>query len=79
MHLLPSRQDWRKDRVIRVERQAVIGTASRLEKALDESEDSTHANTAYVERLNLTIRQSVAYLRRRSPTHARCERRLRSG
>jgi len=44
--------------------------------ALDESEDSAHANTAYIERLNLTIRQSVAYLRRRSPTHARCERRL---
>jgi hypothetical protein len=47
-----------------------------LEKALDESEDSARANTAYIERLNLTIRQSVAYLRRRSPTHARCERRL---
>ena len=35
-----------------------------------------HANTAYIERLNLTIRQSVAYLRRRSPTHACCEKRL---
>ena len=43
---------------------------------LDKSEDSTRANTAYIERLNLTIRQSVAYLLRRSPTHARCERRL---
>ena len=59
---------WRKDRVTRVERRAVIGTTRRLEKA--------RANTAYIERLNLTIRQSVAYLRRRSPTHARCERRL---
>lgn len=67
---------WRKDRVIRVERQAVIGTGLRLAKALNESEDSTRANTAYIERLNLTIRQSVAYLRRRSPTHARCEGRL---
>jgi len=59
---------WRKDRVTRVERRAIIGTTRRLEKA--------RANTAYIERLNLTIRQSVAYLRRRSPTHARCERRL---
>ena len=67
---------WRKNRVTRVECRAVIGTTSRLERALDESEDSAHANTAYIERLNLTIRQSVAYLRRRSPSHARCERRL---
>jgi hypothetical protein len=59
-----------------VECRAVIGTIRRLEKALDESEDSARANTAYIERLNLTIRQSVAYLRMRSPTHARCERRL---
>ena len=66
----------RKDRVIRVERRTVIGTTRRLEKALEESEDSTRANTAYIERLNLTTRQSVSYLRRRSPTHARCERRL---
>ena len=67
---------WRKDRVTRVERRTIICSTRRLEKALDESEDSAHANTAYIERLNLTIRQSVSYLRRRSPTHARCERRL---
>ena len=67
---------WRKARVTRVERRAVIGTIRRLEKALEESEDSWCANTAYIERLNLTIRQSVAYSRRRSPTHARCVRRL---
>ena len=67
---------WRKDRVTRVERRAVIGATRRLEKALDESEVLARANTAYIERLNLTIRQSVAYLRRRSPSHARCERRL---
>ena len=67
---------WRKNRVTRVERRAIIGTTRRLEKALDESEDSARANTVYIERFNLTIRQSAAYLRRRSPTHARCERRL---
>ena len=54
----------------------MVGTTRRLEKVLDESEDSAHANTAYIERLNLTIRQSVAYLRRRSSAHARCENRL---
>jgi len=67
---------WRKDRVTQVERRAVIGTTRRLEQALEESEDSAHMKTVYIERLNLTIRQSVAYLRRRSPTHARCEKRL---
>ena len=59
---------WRKDRVTRVECRAVIGTTRRLEKA--------RANTTYIERLTLMIRQSVAYLRRHSLTHARCERRL---
>ncbi len=36
------------------------------------------AHTSFVERLNLTIRQGSAYLRRRSPCHARCTDRLRS-
>ena len=65
---------WRNNSVTRVDRRAVIGTTRRLEKALEASEDSTRANTAYIERLNLTIRQSVAYLRRRSLTQARCEK-----
>ena len=69
-------KSWRMNRVTRVERKAVIGTTRQLEQALEISEDSTCANTAYIERLNLTIRQSVAYLRRRSPTHARCSIRL---
>jgi len=34
-------------------------------------------NTSFVERLNLTIRQGSAYLRRRSPCHARCQDQLR--
>lgn len=67
---------WLKDRVTPVERRTVIGTTRLMEKEFGESEDSARANTAYIERLNLTIRQSVAYFRRRSPTHARCERRL---
>lgn len=67
----------RNHRVIRVERRLKIGTARRLKDALLESEDSETLNTSFVERLNLTIRQGSAYLRRRSPCHARCEDQLR--
>ncbi len=67
----------RNDRVVRVERRLKIGTASRLKAALLESEDSETLNTSFVERLNLTIRQGSAYLRRRSPCHARGADQLR--
>jgi IS1 family transposase len=67
----------RNHRVIRVERRLKIGTARRLKDALLESEDSETLNTSFVERLNLTIRQGSAYLRRRSPCNARCEDQLR--
>ena len=61
----------RNDRVVRVERRRRIGTAGRLKAALCESEDSETLHTSFVERLNLTIRQGSAYVRRRSPCHAR--------
>ncbi len=61
----------RTDRVVRVARRRRIGTAGRLKAALWESEDSETLHTSFVERLNLTIRQGSAYLRRRSPCHAR--------
>ena len=67
----------RNDRVVRVERRVKIGTTSRLKAALWESEDSTTLNTSFVERLNLTIRHGSAYLRRRSPCHARGADQLR--
>ena len=67
-HVLKTR---RNDRVVRVERRRRIGTAGRLKAALWESEDSETLHTSFVERLNLTIRQGSAYLRRRSPGHAR--------
>jgi len=51
----------RNDRVIRVERKALIG-AGRLKEALRDSEDSETLNTSFVERLNLTLRQGSAYL-----------------
>ena len=46
----------RNDRVVRVDRRAVIG-AGRLKQALRASEDSVKLNASFVERLNLTIRQ----------------------
>ena len=67
-HVLKTR---RNDRVGRVERRRRIGTAGRLQAALWESEDSETLHTSFVERLTLTIRQGSAYLRRRSPCHAR--------
>ena len=60
-HVLKTR---RNDRVVRVERRRRIGTAGRLKAALWESEDSETLHTSFVERLNLTIRQGSAYLRR---------------
>ena len=67
----------RNNRVVRVERRVKIGTANRLKAALLASEDSETLNTSFVERLNLTIRQGSAYLRRRTPCHARREDHLR--
>ena len=68
----------RNTRVVRVERRVKIGTASRLNAALLASEDSETLNTSFLEPLNLTIRQGSAYLRRRSPCHARGADQLRS-
>ena len=62
----------RENRVIRVDRRLLLGTKSELEEALFHSEDSSTLNTSFVERHNLTIRQSSAYLGRRTPSHARC-------
>ena len=60
----------RNDRVIRVERKAVIG-AGRLRQALHDSEDSETLNTSFVERLNLILRQGSTYLGRRTLCQAR--------
>ena len=66
----------RNDRVIKVERRPLYGAAWRFEEALKNSEDSSTLNTSFIERLNLTIRQESAYLRWRSPCHARSKERL---
>jgi transposase-like protein/IS1 family transposase len=46
----------RNDRIVKVERRALIGAAWRFEETLRDSEDSSKLNTSFVERLNLTIR-----------------------
>ncbi len=61
----------RHDRAVRVDRRAVIGAAWGFDEALARSEDSSTVNTSLIERLNLTIRQSSAYLSRRTLSHAR--------
>ncbi len=66
----------RNDRVIKVERRAVIGAAWRFEQALRDSEDSLKLSTSFIERLNLTIRQGSAYLCRRTICQARWKERL---
>ena len=66
----------RNNRIVKVERRAVIGAGWRLEKRLRESEDSSTLNTSFIERLNLTIRQGSAYLCRRTICHARWTERL---
>jgi hypothetical protein len=66
----------KQNRVVKVGTKLVIGSEWRLEDALEASEDSTKLNTAFIERLNLTIRQGSAYLNRRSPCHARKKRTL---
>jgi len=65
-----------KDRIVKVERRALIGAAWRFEEALNNSEDSSTLNTSFIERLNLTIRQSSAYLARKTLCHARTTERL---
>ena len=66
----------RNDRVVRVHRRLVVGSQASLDEALARSEDSKQLNTSFIERLNLTIRQSCAYLGRRVLAHARRVERL---
>ena len=61
----------RKNRVCSIQRMLFNGTQDDLEKILLESEDSHTLNTSFVERHNLIIRQGCAYLRRKTPAHAR--------
>ncbi|MDB4665256.1 hypothetical protein OAE97_02815 [Verrucomicrobia bacterium] len=63
----------RNDRVTKVDRRMIIGDKRNFEKALLNSEDSETLNTSFIERLNLTIRQSTSFLTRRTTCFARFE------
>jgi len=66
----------RNDRIVKVERRALMGASWRFEEALNQSEDSSTLNTSFIERLNLTIRQGSAYLARRALSYARLNDKL---
>jgi IS1 family transposase len=63
----------RNDRVTKVECRMVIGDKWEFAKTLLNSEDSETLNTSFIERLNLTIRQSTSFLTRRTTCFARFE------
>jgi hypothetical protein len=57
-------------RVVKVEKKIVFGNAERIAARLDAS-PSHDINTAYVERMNGTLRQMDAHLKRKSRTFAK--------
>ena len=61
----------RENRMVRVDRRLLLGTDTELKEALLHSEDSSTLNSSFIERHNLTLRQSCSYLGRRTPCHAR--------
>lgn len=61
----------KNNRVTRVTRKVKIGTLARLEELLLHSEDSNSLNSAFIERLMLTIRKGCSYLGRKTSSHAR--------
>ena len=68
---------FRENRVIRADMRLVIGENWMLERALSNSEDSRSVNTSFVERLNLTIRRSLACLQRKTTASCKSEDSMR--
>ena len=60
------RKVYRRQRIVRVLPRVAVGTPERLTAALRALGFSGRVNTAFVERANLTLRQSVAALARRT-------------
>ncbi len=57
---------YRRRRLVRVERRALLGSLDQLTAALRSSRESGTIQTAFVERINLTVRQAVTALTRRT-------------
>ncbi len=64
-------KSWKRNRVTKVTRMRIGCTSAEMEGALERSEDSTTVNTSFIERMNLAIRQGLAYLGRKTAAHAR--------
>lgn len=62
---------WKKNRVTKVEQEVVIGEPWQIKAALERSEDSDKLNTAFIERLHLTVRRGCSYLQRKTNGQAR--------
>ena len=57
---------YRRRRLVRVERRVLLGSLDQQTTAIRASGDTGTVQTAYVERLNLTVRQAIAALTRRT-------------
>ena len=68
---VPVQKRIRNNRVVRIDHELIVGPEWRLELAIETSEDSKRINTAFVERLNLTLRRSIAALQRKTTAQAR--------
>lgn len=69
-------KSYRNGRILRSRVELAPCPEHRLERAQARSEDSKTINTSYVERLNLTIRRSLACLQRKSTAYPRSIERL---
>ncbi|MCC7011342.1 MAG: hypothetical protein IT454_02170 [Planctomycetes bacterium] len=67
---------YARGRITHTSARQLIGEEWKLEQALERSEDSKRPNTAYIERLNLHLRRTCAYLNRRTPSPMRKAQRL---
>jgi hypothetical protein len=68
-------QTVRRHRLVRVSHRVVFGTLAAIHDVL--APHGWHINTAFVERLNLTIRQHIAAVGRRVSTRCKGEDGLR--
>lgn len=67
---------FRGGSIVRVHHRIATGHPWQLEEALERSEDSDDLNTAYIERLDLFIRRSLACLHRRTSSVLQARRSL---
>jgi transposase-like protein/IS1 family transposase len=67
---------YARGRITHTRAKRLIGNEWNYEQARERSEDSQRPNTAYIERLNLHLRRTCAYLNRRTPSPMRKPQRL---